>query len=389
MSRTAKTAASTSVLLLSLAALFIFGMSARAPEPAPPPAVRAGEAPALPAERVYPPADTYTWQQWGLAEGLPSAKVLAVRVDGPRVWFGTNKGLALLENGKMRTFTTRDGLVHDVVVNLEVDRRTGDVWIGTAGGLSRYSGGRFESYTQFNSGLLNNMVYGVEVDGSDVWIATAAGASRLNKKTNQWSIFNETNTPMHEPWTYAVAAEGDKVFVGAWGGGVLEYTKSTDVWKEYSDPDGEMEIELFPNDGPVHDITSYLDFEAGKVWQATYFGLGVFDGTRWKGYFAEDSGLAGNFINFVNANGPVGWMGTDRGLSAFDGRTWRTFKRLPDGRGEVTICNETCAEKKVLTTPTAIAHNYVLGIDFQGADIWIATEDGVSRGTPVAAGRAL
>ena len=29
---------------------------------------------------------------------------------------------------------------------------------------------------------------------------------------------------------------------------------------------------------------------------------------------------------------------------------------------------------------TAIAHNYVLGVDFQGETVWVATAQGVSRG---------
>jgi hypothetical protein len=37
----------------------------------------------------------------------------------------------------------------------------GDVWAGTMGGLSRISGGRIDSFTQLNSGLSNDVVYGV------------------------------------------------------------------------------------------------------------------------------------------------------------------------------------------------------------------------------------
>ena len=43
------------------------------------------------------------------------------------------------------------------------------------GGLSRYSAGRFDTFTQLNSGLPNDVVYGVAVQGDYVWVATAAG----------------------------------------------------------------------------------------------------------------------------------------------------------------------------------------------------------------------
>ena len=82
--------------------------------------------------------------------------------------------------GKWKTYTTKDGLAHRAVLSLALDKRTGDVWAGTMGGLSRISGGRIDSYTQLNSGLSNDVVYGVSVEGENVWVATAAGACRLN-----------------------------------------------------------------------------------------------------------------------------------------------------------------------------------------------------------------
>ena len=331
-----------------------------------------------------PPAATatvYRWTTYTEDDGLPSYKGLAVTVDGDRVWIGTDRGLVRMEDGEVTTYTAADGLAHDVVINMALDPATGDLWIGTVAGLTRYSAGKFETFTQLNSGLQNDMVYCVEVDGPHVWAATAAGVSRYDTRTDQWSIWNETNAPMHEPWTYGVTTSASHVYVGAWGGGLLEYDKDTGVWKDYVDPDHEMEIDVFPDDGIVHDIVSFIDHDRGTVWVGTYFGLSVFDGTRWKGYFEKDSGLASDFINFVAARNGVGWIGTDRGLSSFDGERWRTYTRTEEG-GLVVV---TDAEGNVLQrieTATGPAHDYVLGIDFQGEDIWISTENGVSRGTP-------
>lgn len=334
------------------------------------------------AHRPKADAYVYTWHRFTTADGLPSNKVMAVHTDKDRVWIGTNEGLVLYENGKFRTFTEKDGMPHHVVIALEVDERTGDLWVGTVRGLSRFSAGRFENFDQLNSGLSNDMIYAVRVDGSEVWIATANGVSRFKPNTGQWSIFNETNAPMHEPWTYAIAPAGDLVYVGAWGGGVLEFNKKTEHWKDYVDPDGEMEIDLFPDDGVVHDIISSTDYADGTLWAATYFGLSLFDGTRWKGYFDHDSGLASNFINYVKANGPTGWLCTDKGLSSFDGAAWRTYTRTREGRGQILITDAKGQNRKTVSTSTGIAHNYVLGIDFQEDEIWLATEDGLSRGAP-------
>ncbi len=145
---------------------------------------------------------------------------------------------------------------------IEVDS-TGDVWLGLfGGGLARLSGGRFDHWHQLNSGLVNDVVYGVAVENDNVWAATTAGASRYNTKTGEWSIYTEKNAPMEEIWNYGVSYDDGKVYIGVWGSGVLEFDVKRERWKDYLDPDGEMEIDLYRDDGIVHVITtgvSYVD----------------------------------------------------------------------------------------------------------------------------------
>jgi ligand-binding sensor domain-containing protein len=143
----------------------------------------------------------FRWENFTTSDGLPANHVFCVLVAGDRIWAGTGNGLGLYEGGRWRVFGTKDGLAHRAVLSLALDKRTGDLWAATMGGLSRVSGGRIDTYTQLNSGLSNDVVYGVAVQGDWVWTATAAGASRLNTRTGEWSLFNERNTPMGEIWT--------------------------------------------------------------------------------------------------------------------------------------------------------------------------------------------
>src|SRR5450755_1318744 len=117
---------------------------------------------ALPA--ATPDMPRYRWENFTTANGLPNSHVFAVLVDGDRIWAGTEGGLSVCEAGKWKTFTTANGLAHRVVLSLALDKRTGDVWAATMGGLSHVSGGRIDSYTQLNSGLSNDVVYGVSVE---------------------------------------------------------------------------------------------------------------------------------------------------------------------------------------------------------------------------------
>jgi ligand-binding sensor domain-containing protein len=319
------------------------------------------------------------WRNFTTKDGLPSDHAYTVRIDGDRVLVGTHDGLAVYEKGKWRTYTTKDGLAHNGVVSIDVSELTGDVWIGTLGGLNRWSAGKFETFTQLNSGLPNDLVYCVYCDDKDVWVATAGGAGHYDTFTNEWEIFTEKNAPMHEPWTYGVSSGGGKIWIAAWGGGVIEYNPKTKHFRDYTDPDGKMEIDLDPNDGLVHDITTATTFADGILWVSTYFGMSRYDGKNWNGYFDHDSGLASNFINFLRAKGPVVFICSDRGLSSFDGNTWVTYKKNDNNReGKVIITNG--KEKKEIESSTSIAHNFIIGVDAKDDVIWVATAQGVSRG---------
>ena len=87
---------------------------------------------------------------------------------------------------------------------------------------------------------------------------------------------------MHEPWTYNVCASKEKIFIAAWGGGVIELTKKTNnseiipilmvKWKSI----------LFPDDGVIHDITTAVSYANDILWVSSYFGMSRYDGTSGK-----------------------------------------------------------------------------------------------------------
>lgn len=319
------------------------------------------------------------WRNFTSKDGLPGDKTYCVRIDGERVLVGTHEGLAVYEKGKWRTYTTKDGLAHNGILAIDVSELTGDVWLGTMGGLTRWTTGKFENFTQLNSGMPNDLIYSVICDGKDVWVATAGGAGHYDTYTKQWEIFTEQNAPMHEPWTYGISVGDGKIFIAAWGGGVVEYTKKTKKFRDYTDPDGNMEIDLFPDDGIVHDITTGTSWANGYLWVATYFGLSRYDGVHWKGYFDHDSGLASNFINYIKAIGPVAFICTDKGLSSTDGKSWVTYTKNDTNMNGKAIVTEGTKKTTMVLSPS-ISHNFTLGVDIKDDVIWIATSKGVSRG---------
>jgi ligand-binding sensor domain-containing protein len=371
----------THLRIIRVGVVVMLGLAAGPPGLAAEPAQAAGN-PRSP-ERPY----VYTqWKQFTVKDGLPNDHVFAVKVHGPKVWIGTEAGLACLDqrSGQIRSWGEEDGLPFRVVSALDVDKKTGDLWIGLfGGGLVRFSGGRFDHWHQLNSGLANDVVYGVAVENDNVWAATTAGTSRYNTKTGEWTVYNEKNAPMEEIWNYAVSYNDGKVYLGVWGSGVLEFDVATERWKDYLDPDGEMEIDLYRDDGIVHVIstgTSYID---STLWVGTYFGASRYDGRHWRGYYAHECGLPSDFVNAVKGRSAhEAWFATDKGLGVladFETDTWVTYTRDPlEDRGTAVVHRGT-EVLETIETGLSIPHNYVLWVELDGDDAWIGTSKGLAR----------
>ena len=327
------------------------------------------------------------WENFTVENGMPDDKIFCVAVDGARIWAGTEDGLVLIQNGKVaRVYQPKDGLASRAVMSIAVDPKSGDLWIGTFGGLSRFSGGQFKNYTNLTSGLLNDIIYGVAIQDEFVWVATTAGVSRLNTETSEWTNWSEYNAPFHEPWTYglALAVNQKKMYVAVWGGGLCEYDLERKVWRAHTDPDEEMEMVLFRNQGIIHIIVSNVAYnpDTQMVWGSTYFGLSGYDGRNWHNYLTKDSGLASDFINAPKSRREEVWACTDKGLSYLNYKTdtWVTYRPSKgSNQGEIELTWPGGKKTKFHTT-TSIAHNYILNIDFQGEDIWVATAKGLSHG---------
>ena len=353
--------------------------------------VLAGAAAAAPAGSPKLPYVYTSWKQFTVADGLPNDHVFAVKVDGPRVWVGTEDGLALIDKPTakvVKTWQEKDGLPFKVVTAIDVDQKTGDVWLGLfGGGLARLSGGRFDHWHQLNSGLVNDVVYGVAIENDNVWAATTAGASRLNTVTGEWTVFTEKNAPMEEIWNYAASYDGkDSVYLAVWGSGVLEYSIKSGHWKDYLDPDGEMEIDLYRDDGINHVIVTGASPVDGVFWVSTYFGGSRYDGRHWRGYAQDEGGLPSDFLNNIKGrSAQEALFCSDKGLGIItdapnEDATWVAYTRDPGtgrGRAKVTIGGKVVEN---VDMPVGVPHSFMIAADVDGNDIWVGTSKGLGWG---------
>ena len=366
----------TGLALAAVVAVAFAALPATGGEPSRPP-------PSTTADDQLPYVYT-TWKHFTVKDGLPNDHIFAVKADGPKVWVGTEGGLACYDKGggRIRSWKEKDGLPWRVVSALDVNPKTGELWVGLfGGGLARFSGGRFDHFHQLNSGLVNDVVYGVAVEHDNVWAATTAGASRYNTVTRKWTIYTEKNAPMEEIWNYGVSYNDGKVYLGIWGGGVLEFDVATERWKDYLDPDGEMEIDLYRDDGLVHVITTGTSYVEKILWVSTYFGMNRYDGRHWRGIYAHETGLPSDFGNAVKGRtANEAWFSTDKGLGVFADfptDTWVTYTMDPKTHGGKAVISRGTNVLKTVTMPRSLPHNYVLWVDIDGNDAWVGTSKGL------------
>jgi len=328
------------------------------------------------------------WKHFTTKDGLPNDHIFAIKADSEKVWVGTEDGLVRIDKqtGKIKSWQEKDGLPWRVVSALDINTKTGELWIGLfGGGLARFSGGRFDHWHQLNSGLVNDVVYGVAVENDNVWVATTAGANRYNTITGEWTIYTEKNAPMEEIWNYGVSYNDGKVYLGIWGSGVLEFDVATERWKDYLDPDGEMEIDLYRDDGIVHVITTGTSYIEGTLWVSTYFGMNRYDGRYWRGLYSHQTGLPSDFGNAVKGRSAnEGWFATDKGLGVladFPSDTWVTYTMDPNTHNGKAVVSQNQKVLEIVEMPKCVPHNYTLWVEFDNNDVWVGTSKGVAWAT--------
>src|SRR3984885_4745877 len=106
-------------------------------------------------------------------------KAIAQSPDGT-LWFGTDGGgVCRYRDGTFLTYTTDNGLPSNMILWL-TPRHDGGIWIGTVRGLSKFADGKFTNFST-KDGLASDSIMSMYEDPQDVlWIGTEAGLSRMD-----------------------------------------------------------------------------------------------------------------------------------------------------------------------------------------------------------------
>lgn len=217
------------------------------------------------------------------------------------LWIGTNGGgLTRFEGGRFATFTTAEGLSNDIVRTLYEDRE-GSLWIGTNDGLTRRQHDRFSAFTT-REGLTNTFVRAIEEDGAGVlWVGTNGGGLCRSEGGRFTCLTTKDGLPDNFIFALLRGQDG-ALWIGTNGGGLCRRT------------DGRLETFTTRDGLSSNIIWSLREDSRGSLWIGTYGGgLTRFRDGRFA-VFGTREGLSNDFVRALwsDREGSL-WIGTYSG----------------------------------------------------------------------------
>jgi diguanylate cyclase (GGDEF)-like protein len=266
------------------------------------------------------------------------------------VWIGTYAGLNRWKNGKLATYTTRDGLPNNNIRAL-CPARQGGIWIGTSTGLGLFRNGSFGQIDKKANLSMDNVQALYEDRDQTLWIGIVSGKGLVRFRDDKLSAFGAKDGLSGSDVMSISGDESGNLWVGTIDGGlnrfnrgnVSSYTskdglpsdvitatfqdRNGDLWLGTSDRGlGRLRDGKFTNYGTSQGLSSNTVFSIAEdfeqnIWVGTRKGLNRFKDGRSRSYTTRD-GLAGDaiFATHVDRNGTL-WAGGRGGLSQYkDGR---------------------------------------------------------------------
>jgi len=202
-------------------------------------------------------------------------------------------------------------------------------------------------YNSTNSGLPNNLIYSLCVNGSDLWIGTYNGLAR--KSGEEWTVWT-TEDGLGSNLIYSLAVSGGNVWVThGWDEEGVSWMDSSGVWRNFHTK----------NSGLISNNTRGIFIDGEDVW-ITYSSweletpsITIFNmqSQTWTTHTAEDPEPYRSFadISYMTSTEDKLWLGFNRyGIGIYD-----------KGTGEL---------KKIYEGP---ASGYIRSISVEDGRVWV------------------
>ncbi len=240
------------------------------------------------------------------------------------------------------SFSKLQGLKHDATRCMLQDK-SGNLWFGTVGGVSKYDGKSFTHFTE-KEGLSNNAVWSMLEDKSgNLWFGTDDGVSKYDGKS--FTHFTKKEGLSNNSVLSMLEDKSGNLWFGKDGGGISKYDGNRVEAIEAAEKRGEVIPQRTQQDlkrengklvksfthftekeGLSNNAVSMLEDKSGNLWFGMYDGgVSKYDGKSFT-HFTEKEGLSNNIVRSIleDKSGNL-WFGTDGGVNKYDGKSFRHF----------------------------------------------------------------
>jgi ligand-binding sensor domain-containing protein/serine phosphatase RsbU (regulator of sigma subunit) len=270
-------------------------------------------------------AQNYFFDTYGIKSGLSEQKVYTLLQDSKDyLWLGTANGLSRFDGKKFENFYSRNGLAPGGVKCIAQDS-LGYIWFGhmNGGGISRFDGQKFEQVI-FDSIPVTGDITGIAIVKNKIWFTSATdGAIQCDfpipdiKKT-VGRQFRGKEKLSDQVFGLNVNRNGSLICIT--DAGLRRYNREGDTFENYR----------MPHLTTYFSTTCLLEDSKGNIWFGTYNGgiyKYVMSESRMVFYDLIKLGFKSNTVSCITEDGRGEiWVGTfGGGIAVFDGETIQRF----------------------------------------------------------------
>ena len=261
------------------------------------------------------PGEKAAFKVLSIRDGLPNASIAALVQDSKGfIWMATQGGLARYDGTGFKTFTNEpfdeSSLSSDQLQSLFLDADD-SLWIGSYNGLGHLDTAtdRITSYrhssTRVNT-LSNDLIIAVARDGrGKLWIGTLNGLNRMDEAKGSFTRYysdpsDPTSIPNNAIRSLYLDREG-RFWIGTSGGGLCSYDYERDHFNNYARREG-TDSSVIPGIKemkPTSSIQAIAEDDEGNLWLGAW-GAGLIR-FRPETLSGEDFSLPDDRIYAVNA----------------------------------------------------------------------------------------
>lgn len=278
-------------------------------------------------------AQQFNFRNWSLEQGLPQSQVNDVLQDHKgQLWVATIGGLSRFDGAAFHTYTKRDGMSSNSISCLLLDNRQ-RLWVGTRDkGLMLFTGNSFKVY-DLEAGLPLGGVHSLAEDAQGaIWAATDSGVYRLAKE----KFVVHPILPRRR--TTAILFSNDNTLWAATASDGLYAATATGMQHFISD-----------NSVLPHNSVNVLHQSPdGDLWIGTARGIAIYRQSKLSTFELPSSISIPDVTDFTGDNYGHHWISLrNNGVLRFDGEDFQHLTRYSGLRTDKVNCISTDREGNI------------------------------------------